>query len=75
MGLTNFEMKKITLALLAILALGVVGCNEETKASKNEEQAFRNPLKEPPAAAAEGMRKGMEAAAEAQKKAQAGTPK
>lgn len=66
-------MKK-TLLVLAISVLGAAllgGCvSGETKATKEEEQAFRNPPKEPPpeaqAAMQRGMQQGMEKAREAQ---------
>ncbi len=62
-------MKK-TLLVLALSGLGLAllgGCvSGDTSATKQEEEAFRNPPKEPPAAAVEAM-KGRD---EAMKKAQ-----
>jgi hypothetical protein len=56
-----FVMKKLII-LIPFLVV-VLGClNEQPTATAAEEKAFRNPPKEPPTAAMEGMRKGMEEA-------------
>lgn len=53
--------------LLAVCGFAVVGCvgSAEPEVTKAEENAYRNPPKEMPAAAREGMMKGMEKAREA----------
>lgn len=55
--------KQLTLVILALLGASffVGGCmSAETTATPKEEEAFRNPPKEPPAEAVEGMKKGMQ---------------
>jgi hypothetical protein len=59
-------MKKLIL-LIPLVALVASGCfNEAPTATADEEKVFRNPPKEPPPGAMEGMRKGMEEAAKRQ---------
>lgn len=61
-------MKKTLLVLaLSCFAFALVGgCGGgETTATKQEEQAFRNPPKEPPAEMAKGMEEAMKKAEEA----------
>jgi hypothetical protein len=55
-------MKYIGLLLGTVCACSLMcGCGSaDTTATKSEEEAFRNPPKEPPAGAMEGMKKGME---------------
>jgi len=53
-------MKKLIIVIPFLVV--AFGCNEQPTATAAEEKAFRNPPKEPPAAAMEGMRKGMEEA-------------
>ncbi len=54
-------LKYLSLALISLMALGLVGCgSEESTATKSEENSYRNPPKEPPPGAMEGMKKGME---------------
>ncbi len=51
--------KYLMCALLACLV--VAGCGDgQVKVSEDQEKAFRNPPKEPPAAAAEAMKKSMQ---------------
>lgn len=61
-------MKK-TLLCLALAAFGLAllgGCmSADTTATKQEEAAFRNPPKEPPAEMAKGMEEAMKKAEEA----------
>jgi PBP1b-binding outer membrane lipoprotein LpoB len=55
-------MKKL-IPSLAALALVLAGCSSgEPEVTKDEEKAYRNPPKEMPAGAREGMMKGMERA-------------
>lgn len=55
------KMKKVL--LLIPLVIVAAGCfNENPTATAAEEKVFRNPPREPPGAAMEGMRKGMEEA-------------
>lgn len=61
-------MKKFgpAIALLTIVLAGCTGSGEP-EVTKADEKAYRNPPKEMPAAAREGMMKGMEKAREANK--------
>jgi len=55
-------MKKLFPALAAF-AVVLAGCSTpEAEVTKDEEKAYRNPPKEMPAGAREGMMKGMERA-------------
>lgn len=69
-------MKNTFLVILALVGCTALlgGCiSGDTKATKQEEQAFRNPPKEPPAGMAEGMKRAAEQAEEARKSGQAET--
>lgn len=58
-------MKNTFLVMLALIGsfalLGGCASGGETTATKEQEEAFRNPSKEPPAGMAEGMEKAAEA--------------
>ncbi len=67
-------MKNTLLVVLALVGCTVLmgGCiSGDTKATKQEEQAFRNPSKEPPSGMAEGMKKAAEQAEAARKSGKA----
>jgi len=54
-------MRTISLILLSVVAFAALGCGStQVQTTKQEEDSFRNPRKEMPPEAAEGMRKAME---------------